>query len=128
MSRVASGGTDMWCPKCGTIRTCKAVPTKEVNWWLKSGQRWYRNDHDDVRWFRRGRRCLTCDHKFLTAEATEELIEELIELRNALRSIKSNTEKYVKQSNTAAKSLKKLNESLAALRALKIYEKQPTDA
>lgn len=128
MSRAPTGGTYMWCPNCKKVRSCKAVPTKEVKFWLKSGQRWYRSGHDDVQWFRRGRRCLTCNHGFLTAEATEERIDELIELRDALRTIKANTEKYVKQSNAAAKSLKKLNESLAALRALKIYEKQPDDA
>jgi uncharacterized protein (UPF0179 family) len=128
MSKVLSGGTDIWCPKCGKITTCKAVPTKEVNYFLKSGQRWYWKDHSDIRWFRRGRKCLVCDHKFLTAEATEEFVGELVELRDALAGIKTNTEKYVKQSNAAAKSLKKLNESLSGLRALKIYGKLPKDA
>ena len=42
-------------------------------------------------------------------------------------NIKANTEKYTKQSKVAEKSLKKLNDSLAALKALKIYEKLSTE-
>ena len=112
------------CPKCNDVTTCKAVPTKEVNYFIESGQRWSNRNHTDVRWFRRGRLCLECGHRFLTAEATEALIDELIELRDALAKIKSNTEEYIKRSDNAAKSLKKLNESLAGLRALRIYEKR----
>lgn len=123
MSRTPSGGTDIWCPKCEEIATCKAVPTKEVNYFIESGQRWFNREHTDVRWFRRGRRCLRCGHLFMTAEATEALINELIELRDALAEIKSNTEDYIKRSDAAAKTLKKLNDSLAGLRALKIYQK-----
>jgi hypothetical protein len=118
----------LWCPKCEAITTCKAVPTKEVNYFVESGQRWFNRDHTDVRWFRRGRLCLECGHRFLTAEATEALIGELLELRDALSQIKSNTEEYIKRSDNAAKTLKKLNESLAGLRALKLYEKPPKNA
>ncbi|HKP03006.1 MAG TPA: hypothetical protein VJU77_06520 [Chthoniobacterales bacterium] len=125
MSKIPSGGTDMWCPKCEVITTCKAVPTKEVDYFVESGQRWFNRDHTDVRWFRRGRLCLKCGNRFLTAEATEVLIDELIELRDALAQVKSNTEEYVKRSDSAAKTLKKLNESLSGLRALKIYTKLP---
>jgi len=47
-------------------------------------RRWYRSDHTDIQWFRRGRECLTCRHAFLTAEVTEDFIEELVELREKL--------------------------------------------
>jgi len=48
-------------------------------------------------------------------------LDELVELRNALRDIKENAETYVKESERASKSLSKLGESLEVLRALKIY-------
>jgi hypothetical protein len=59
---------------------------------------------------------------FLTAELTEGFVTELVQLRDALGNIKRNTEMYLKQSSAAAKSLEDLNESLATLRALKLYK------
>jgi len=50
-------------------------------------------------------------------------LQELIELRDALREIKANAETYTKQSSAAATSLSKLNESLGVLKALKLYKK-----
>lgn len=120
MPRVAQGGTQIWCPECEEVRVCAAVNPSTLG--NPSGQRWYKQRHVDIQWFRRGRICQTCGHQFLTAEVNEQFLDELVELRDALREIKSNAEAYVKQSSAAAKSLAKLSQSLSVLRALKIYK------
>ena len=51
-----------------------------------------------------------------------EFLEELVELRDALSSIKSNAESYIQESAAASQSLSKLSESLGVLRALKVYK------
>jgi len=119
--RTLRGGTQIYCPECKSIRTCKGInPSYIAN---VSGQRWRRTDHADINWFRRGRRCLTCEHEFLTAELKEDFVAELVELRDALHDIKRSAEAYTEESAAAAVSLKKLTESLNVLRALNIYQK-----
>lgn len=121
--RVSKGGTDMYCPVCDDITTCKAVPAAQVTG--KSGghaQRMFYEKHPDIQFFRRGRECLSCGHEFLTAEVDLDFLEELINLREALSSIKKNAEAYTKESAAASASLAKLSESLRLLKALKIYK------
>ena len=121
--RVSKGGTDMHCPSCNDTRTCRAIPAPQVTFDANDyGQRQYYSEHDDIHFFQRGRECLTCYETFLTAEVDLVFLEELVELRNALKSIKSNAERYVKESAAASKSLGKLGDSLGVLRALKIYK------
>lgn len=91
---------------------------------VESGQRWQRNDHSDIRWFRRGLVCKKCEHEWLSAEVPEDFLDELVELRNALSDIKTNAETYAKESDRASKSLAKLSEALSVLRALKVYKRQ----
>lgn len=118
--RTAQGGTKLWCPHCREVRVCEAknpgILGKPV------GQRWYREGHTDIQWFRRGRICQTCFHKFFTAELDEEIIDELVQLRDALKNVKSQTEAYLKQATATAGSIDRLSSSLATLRALKIYK------
>ncbi|WP_027853079.1 hypothetical protein [Marinobacterium litorale] len=114
-----NGGTQMYCPSCGEIETCRAIGLRDLG--EESGQRWYRTDHQDVHWFRRGRECLSCGHTFLTAEMNEQFLDELIELRDALVDIKKNAETYTAEANKASSSLNDLTKSLSVLKALKIY-------
>ena len=118
--KVEQGGTHMWCPKCKEIRVCAAVPVTELGY--ESGQRWYRAEHPDINWFRRGRECMTCYHQFATAEMNEDLLWELADLRNALADLKKNAEQYISESDTASKTLKKLGKSLKVLKALRLYK------
>lgn len=120
--RTNQGGTQKWCPECGDIQVCAAVNPSQLG--HESGQRWYKSEHSDIRWFRRGQICQSCGHEWLSAEVPEEFLDELVELRNALREIKENAEEYVKESDRASKSLGKLSESLKVLRALKVYKAQ----
>jgi hypothetical protein len=118
--RISQGGTQLWCPECKKTRICKAVNPSTLG--EESGQRWYHTNHTDVHWFRRGRICQECEHEFLTAEVDEQFVDELCELRDALRDLKANAEAYVKQSSEASKSLATLTKSLRVLRALKVYK------
>jgi hypothetical protein len=120
--RTNQGGTQKWCPSCEEAKVVAAVNPSQLG--EKSGQRWYRKDHSDIQWFRRGLVCQTCGHKWLSAEVPEDFIDELVELRDALRDIKANAETYVKESDKASKSLAKLSDALSVLRALKVYKVQ----
>lgn len=114
----------MWCSNCQKITSCKAVSPKEVNSNLPSSRRFYKTEHSDVHFFRRGRVCLKCQHKFLSAEAREDFLTELVELRDALAVVKRDAEQYLVDSKQTAKTLSSLNETLGKLRALKVYQKQ----
>ncbi len=122
MARVTRGGTRKWCPNCKSVQVCAALNPSALGY--ASGQRWYRRDHSDIQWFRRGLVCQACGKEWLTAELPEEFLDELVELRNALKDIKLNTETYIKEAETASASLKKLSTSLGVLRALKVYKSQ----
>ncbi|MEP3890724.1 MAG: hypothetical protein ABJN69_09660 [Hellea sp.] len=81
-------GTKLYCPNCKEERYCKAISPARLG--RKSAQRVCNPKHPDIKWFRRGRRCLTCFQEFLTGELDEKLIEELAMLRAAwLASIQS---------------------------------------
>lgn len=118
---VKKGGTQMYCPKCKSIQVCRAIPTNEVG--KKSGQRWYRADHPDINWFRRGRQCLKCYHRFVTSEINEAYLTELVQLREALSTIRKHSDQYIEESEKASSTLKDLSSSLNVLKALKIYKK-----
>jgi hypothetical protein len=121
--RVSKGGTDMHCPSCKKVTTCRAVPAAQVTWDSSDyAQRKYYSNHSDIQFFQRGRECLSCGYEFVSAEVDLEFLEELVELRDALSAIKSNAEKYMNESSAASVSLAKLSESLGVLRALKVYK------
>lgn len=114
------GGTNMYCPYCGKIEVCKAIPTTHLG--KQSGQRLFRADHSDIQWFRRGRECLTCLNQFTTSEIDEDFLDELVQLRNALGNIKVNARQYLRQANEASATLSKLADSLDILKALDLYK------
>jgi hypothetical protein len=64
---------------------------------------------------------LACSGTFVSAEVEENFLDELVQLRGALAQIKKHAEAYIKESDTAAESLKKLAGSLQVLRALRLY-------
>ncbi len=117
--RTAQGGTKLWCPHCRVVRVCEAKNPGTMG--KPIGQRWYRQGHADIQWFRRGRICRTCFQSFFTAELDEGAIEELVQLRDALKDVKAKAEAYLKQASAAATSIDQLSSSLSALRALQIY-------
>ena len=120
--RVKQGGTKKFCPRCQTVTVCKSISLSSIG--EKAAQRWYRSDHKDIQWFRRGNRCSDYGWDLITAELEESLVDELCELRDALGEIKKNAEQYMAESGRASDSLKELTASLEILRALDIYQKQ----
>ena len=116
------GGTKKWCPFCKDITVCKAVNPSQLG--AKSGQRWQYEQHQDIKWFRRGLICQVCGHEWFSAEVEEKFLKELTELRDALGDIKLNAEKYLNESEKASKSLSDLSASLSVLSALNIYKNQ----
>jgi hypothetical protein len=60
----------------------------------------------------------------LSAELPEDFLDELVELRNALRDIKANAEAYMDEAERASAGLAKLTKSLSVLRALRIYKEE----
>ena len=118
--RYPQGGTQIYCPNCKTVTVCKAVTPSSAGY--DSGQRFHKTTHLDVSWFRRIRICKECEEDFPTAELDERFVDELVELRDALAEIKQSAEAYIRQSNSASKSLTKLSKSLGVLRALPVYK------
>lgn len=116
MSEIGQRGTSKWCPKCQSVQVCTAVNPSTLG--ERSGQRWRREGHADIQWFRRGLICTECKSEWLSAELPEKFLDELVDLRNALKEIKQDAESYVKESKKATVSLQKLSESLSVLRAL----------
>lgn len=122
--KTETGGTLMWCSSCKEVTSCKSVYVRHINENIQTARRLYQSDHDDIQFYRRGRKCLTCGNGFLTAEAREDFLNELVELRDTLAAIKHDTERYIADSTRTAHSLNSLNESLGKLRALEIYQRQ----
>ena len=120
--RTTQGGTQKWCPSCSDVQVCTAKNPSQLG--FASEQRWYRSDHVDIQWFRRGLVCASCGHKWLSAELPEDFLDELVELRNALRDIKANAEAYMDEAERASAGLEKLTKSLSVLRALRIYQEE----
>ena len=122
MSRNNQGGTQKWCPSCNSIQVCELLIHHGLATNLDSS-----GTRQSIRTFAGfvgGSVCQKCEHEWLTAEVEEGFLDELVELRNALKEIKANEEVYVKESDKAAKSLAKLSKSLGVLRALKVYKAQ----
>ena len=118
MTKVAKGGTDMWCPECGEVQTCKAIPVPHITFDPSDyAQRW-RNTRHGINWFQRGRECQVCGGTWITAEVVADYLSELMELRDALADLKQHAEAYSDESEAAERSLKALRKALGVLRAL----------
>lgn len=78
---MAKGGTKIYCAECKAIQVCRAISPTEFD--EPSAQRVQDERYADLHWFRRGRECLSCGHKFLTGELDEAFIRELVELRKS---------------------------------------------
>lgn len=78
---MTRGGTKIFCPVCNDIQICRAIPPTALD--QPSAQRVQDEAYPDLHWFRRGRECLNCGHKFLTGELNEDFIRELVELRRS---------------------------------------------
>ena len=116
------GGTQMWCPQCKEDQVCKKIAAAKVTGDPQDyTQSLHYIAHQDVNFFQRGRLCLACGYTFVTTECAEQLLLELMQLRNALSDVRSNAESYILESKKASESLAELHKSLSVLKALKLY-------
>ncbi|OUY08774.1 hypothetical protein [Acinetobacter populi] len=115
----STGGTKIYCPICKKIKVCKAIPVTYITYDTKDyTQQMQIIGHPDIQFFQRGRMCTSCNHEFITAEIEYDFLNELCELRSALRKIKENAREYSTQTEVAQKTLKNLQISLEVLSAL----------
>ena len=68
-------GTDMWCPMCKAVRSCKEISKPYEK------RRFYKRGFEDIQYFKRTRECLFCHSEFTTAEVHGNLLDELAVLR-----------------------------------------------
>ena len=111
MARGELGGTQKWCPRCKELTVCRAISPVQLG--AESGQRFFKVNHPDIQWFRRALICQTCSNKWLTAEAPEELLDELEKLRDAVQEVKRNAAAYLSESQKASQLLVELIASLS---------------
>jgi hypothetical protein len=76
------GFTTLYCPNCESLQECPVIPLNKLR--RKKARNYCGAVQTDINWFRRGRICEKCGHKFLTAELQESLVDELIEVRSRL--------------------------------------------
>jgi hypothetical protein len=73
------GPLQIHCADCGDFQRARSLRIPRS---LGEGKRkWYFVREPDIAWFRRKRKCSKCGKEFLTGEVREELIEELLRLR-----------------------------------------------
>jgi hypothetical protein len=87
MSRAAMTGNrgplHIHCPKCRAFRRSSSLKIRKTK---DSGtRRFYYPSQPDISWFKRKRRCAICETVFYTGEVSEDLIEELFQLREKLK-------------------------------------------
>lgn len=78
-------GIRLWCPYCRDITTCHA--DRPSHHGLPSARRFEGAKYKDVQWFRRLRLCDHSQHHFVTGEISEDLISELMDLRDRLAAM-----------------------------------------
>ena len=119
---VSKGATQLYCASCDEVQVCWAVPTTDLG--HESEQRWYSLQYTDVQWLPEESECQECADTWLTSQIREHLLRELIELRDALGDLKQSAVKCMAASQSASAALGGLTESLAALRAQRLYKQQ----
>jgi hypothetical protein len=78
-------GIRLWCPECRDITSCHAVRPEQFG--LPSARRFEGSKYKDVQWFRRVRSCDDEQHQFVTGELSEDLIFELMQLRDRVAAM-----------------------------------------
>ena len=112
---MEDSGTKKWCSQCKAIRVVEAVQPSSIG--QLSDQHCFTTEPEGINFYRRGQRCQTCNHSWLSAEVPEGIIDEFVKLRVLLRADMKRVEEYSKESE---ESLARLNKSLSDLRAFSI--------
>jgi hypothetical protein len=108
---MSIGGTKIYCPNCKAITVCASIHLHKMK--EPKVRRFYIPKYKDVQWFRRGRECLSCNHKFLTAEVNEDFVNELVALREKLAKRNQEIINSIRQNITWVKREETIPEQLA---------------
>lgn len=114
------GGTEMYCPRCEAWMVCAAIAPVQVKaGWatrLRSQQVVYSAPFPEVKFFRRGRQCLTCGNEWLTAEVDEEtlaaLLHTVVQLARLTRTVSASRGAF----EEASRALEGLSQALGEVR------------
>lgn len=88
-------GTRTWCPHCEAIHPTHAAKPEQFG--LPRERRNESDKYHDIQWFRRARVCDSCENHFITGELSEDLISELVDLRNrAAEMLKPKAERAIR--------------------------------
>ena len=119
-------GTKMWCPSCKRNQPCKSLKKSETECRDELLGSCYRTDQPDLHYYRRIRLCEECDRRLSfgwpTIEIEERFLDELVRLRNTVKTIKEKAEQYIKDADDASMSIRELSASLSGLLDINVLE------
>jgi hypothetical protein len=109
--------TVLWCPVCQRRTRCARVAaSKTLGYTGETAPRnFYFDDQPDIRWFRRVRRCQTCDTAFATAELQDLFVYELKRSREELAVCRRELDRYKEQARLAVEKLSEVTTALEEL-------------
>lgn len=111
---MARSATQLYCPHCKAIRSCNVADYHDAKDFAgePGQQRWYRKDHPDINWFRRVRQCSTCSELFTTVELDEQLLLELVRLRERVGELRSKIDTHNIAAKAASDALNQLSAAI----------------
>jgi hypothetical protein len=114
---MARDETNIYCPKCHGIRACGVVEYREAKDHANQAPsaRFFRNDHPDLQWFSRVRKCRYCEETFVTAELEDSFVSELVSLRNDVARMRDELELYEAIAQAANEAIGKLSAAIEKL-------------
>ncbi len=112
------GGTKMYCHMCQDYYECRVISLDLLG--KSYNQRVEDKDDNELKWFRRARKCLNCDTPFATAEIKEDFLRWLKYSRNSLIEIKRAAEE-TKRSASVSEHLTSLTNLLDEIDKSKVY-------
>lgn len=94
---MQKGGPLLYCSNCKKLTNCTSVRLREAN--EDNTRQLHYKYHQDIKWYRRARKCGVCQEIFVTAEINEKFLEELISLRQRLRDRRTSVVSSVRNTN-----------------------------
>lgn len=126
-----NGGTEIYCPFCRSFKVCSgSVKLSEFS--VENSyfgnytdeQRLTHSKCKDLSFFARGRLCLTCNRKFITVEIHENVLQELIDLRNKMVNIREKANNF-NENNSTSGHLTDILEFLEELEEISLDDFKP---
>lgn len=94
----------IWCPFCKAYNPCRSLSPSFLG--VGAGNRFYRDGHPDLNYFRRFRECEECGNDFETVEIEAKIIDEILLLRNIMKSFSNKRHEDINTINSTIEILK----------------------